>query len=244
MAEPFTIRIFVPDGDPDSLRIVDRMNWTGTGLAFSRNKWKEIRERDEFKQPGVYILVGYKGDEDELLTIYIGQGDEVRKRLNVHHQGQGKEFWNRGIVFVSSSNSLNRAHILWLEYALIRLAKEKRLCQLENSDEPQEPRLTEAEVADTKAFLQEILQILPLLNLHVFASAKPVTTPETAAANIRAEPGANKNDTVVVPARVDSFKKVFIEQNCWYAIRIAPKMLGMIKYIAVYQKEPVAAITH
>ena len=34
MADPFTIRIFVPDGEPDGVRLIDRMNWTGVGIAF------------------------------------------------------------------------------------------------------------------------------------------------------------------------------------------------------------------
>ena len=34
MSDPFTIRIFVPDGDPEGLRIIDRMNWTGLGIVF------------------------------------------------------------------------------------------------------------------------------------------------------------------------------------------------------------------
>ena len=36
MAEPFTIRIFVPDGDPEGVRLIDRMNWTGLGVVFRR----------------------------------------------------------------------------------------------------------------------------------------------------------------------------------------------------------------
>jgi hypothetical protein len=28
------LRIFLPDGDPDGLRLIDRMNWTGLGIAF------------------------------------------------------------------------------------------------------------------------------------------------------------------------------------------------------------------
>jgi hypothetical protein len=36
--DPFTIRIFVPDGDPDGVRIIDRMNWTGLGIVFPRGK--------------------------------------------------------------------------------------------------------------------------------------------------------------------------------------------------------------
>jgi hypothetical protein len=51
-------------------------------------------------------------------------------------------------------------------------------------------------------------------------------------------------DTIVVPAREDGFKEVFIGENCWYAIRIHPSMIPKIKYIAAYQIAPVSAITH
>ncbi len=51
-------------------------------------------------------------------------------------------------------------------------------------------------------------------------------------------------DTIVVPAREDGFKEVFIGENCWHAIRIHPSMIPKIKYIAGYQVAPVSAITH
>ena len=62
MAGPFTIRIFVPDGDPEGVRLIDRMNWTGLGIVFPRSKWIEVRQRSEFIRAGVYILVGYQED--------------------------------------------------------------------------------------------------------------------------------------------------------------------------------------
>jgi len=37
-SDPFTIRIFVPDGNPEGVRIIDRMNWTGLGIAFPRDQ--------------------------------------------------------------------------------------------------------------------------------------------------------------------------------------------------------------
>ena len=58
MAEPFTIKIFVPDGDPEGVRIIDRMNWTGVGIAFPRTEWRKVMNRSEFCKTGVYILVG------------------------------------------------------------------------------------------------------------------------------------------------------------------------------------------
>ena len=47
MLDPFTIRIFVPDGDPEGVGLIDRMNWTGLGLVFRRSDWSEARKRSE-----------------------------------------------------------------------------------------------------------------------------------------------------------------------------------------------------
>jgi len=51
-------------------------------------------------------------------------------------------------------------------------------------------------------------------------------------------------DTVVVPAREDGFREVFLNENRWYEIRMHAGMRPHIKYIAVYQVNPVSAITH
>jgi hypothetical protein len=244
MADPFTIRIYVPSGDPDGIRIIDRMNWTGTGVAFPRGKWNEVKKRGELSRAGVYVLVGYPGD-DGLPTVYIGQGDVVRSRIDSHFVS--KDFWDWAIVFVSASGGLNRAHATWLEYALCDRAKEAARCHMENGNAPQEPALTEAEKADTQGFLKEILQILPLVGLHAFEFAKPVAAPATADASVAdtaSGSSAQKPDTVIVPAQKEGFEKVFLGQDCWYAIRISGGMLSRLKYIAAYQSQPVSAVTH
>src|SRR5260370_6326158 len=155
MREPSTIRIFVRGGDPEGLRCIDRMNWTGLGIVFPREDWPKIKSRPDFGKPGVYILVGYV-TEDDLVTLYIGQGDVLRSRLDSHFVN--KDFWSRAVVFVSSaaSGGLNRAHATWLEHALIKRAVEAKRSHLENGTEPQEPQLSEAEKADTEAFLREM----------------------------------------------------------------------------------------
>jgi len=51
-------------------------------------------------------------------------------------------------------------------------------------------------------------------------------------------------DTIVVPAREDGFKDVFLGEDCWFAIRLNSSMIPKIKYIAAYQVSPVSAITH
>ncbi len=244
MTDPYTIRIFVPDGDPEGLRIIDRMNWTGLGIVFPRTDWSKIKHRSEFSKPGVYILIGYVTDDD-LPTINIGQGDVVRARLESHLQN--KDFWSKGIVFISSTSSggLNRAHATWLEYALIHQAIKADRSHLENGTEPQQPQLSEAEKADTQAFLREMLQILPLVGLNAFEIPKAVAQPMTKSADVpSAKVPVGEIDTIVVPAQKEGFERVFLGEKAWYAIRISGGMLPKIKYIAAYQSQPISAVTH
>lgn len=55
---PFSLRIFVADGDPDGLRVVERSNWMGEALMFPRTLLPHVKERDELSQTGVYLLLG------------------------------------------------------------------------------------------------------------------------------------------------------------------------------------------
>jgi hypothetical protein len=46
MIQPFSLRIFVADGDSDGLRIVDKSNWIGKTLVFPRAQpLRQIHER-------------------------------------------------------------------------------------------------------------------------------------------------------------------------------------------------------
>ena len=50
-------------------------------------------------------------------------------------------------------------------------------------------------------------------------------------------------DTIVCPAYEEGFKKVFLGEDRWYAVRMSPAMLLHIKHLAVYRTSPVSAIT-
>jgi hypothetical protein len=244
--DPYSIEIFVPEGDPEGLRIVSLKNWTGIGCVFPRHAWKEARKRPEFSQTGIYILSGHDEADDidlpgasELPVLYIGQTDELRNRINQHEKS--KDFWDKCITFVSSNNFLNRAHVTWLEWALYQRAKSLNQCRLENNQAPQEPSLSEADKADMNAFLQQMFLVLPIVNIRAFEEPKAIhTQPETVMEGAPIE----RQDTIVIPAKKDGFTEVFLGENCWYAIRIGGGMLENIKYIAAYQSQPISAITH
>lgn len=236
MQNPYTIKLFVPEGEPNEFKIIDKMNWTGTGLEVSRSSWSKYKNREEFQEAGIYILFGYK-EENDLPTIYIGQGDGVKGRIDSHEKN--KDFWDKAIVFVSSNRGLNRAHITWIEWALIQKAQLANRCLLDNSAIPNEPNLTESDKADTKEFLNEILSILPVVDIRVFEKAQLIEV-KPSSTNIK----KGVKDTIVVPAQEKGFKEVFIGENSWYAIRVGGGKLKDIKHIAAYQIAPISAITH
>lgn len=162
---PFYIRVFVPTGDSEGLRIVEKSNWSGVGVVFNRTNYKEVISRKETDKIGVYILKGTKED-NVLPTVYVGEGDPVKDRL-VRHYSQ-KEFWERGLFFVAKDDSLNKAHVQYLEAELLRMAAAAKQCILDNTVKPNSPSLAEAETALVDGFLQDILSILPLLDFGVF----------------------------------------------------------------------------
>jgi hypothetical protein len=235
----YTIRIFVADGDPDGLRIIDQMNWTGKGIVFPRNLWTKVRERPEFGGTGVYILVGYGEGDEDLPRIYVGEGDGIRDRINQHFDKKG--FWTWAVAF---TGALNKAHVQWLEHRLVALAKLAGQCNLENGNTPQAPYLSEHELADVAGFLEHMLRILPLIRLGAFEKPKPVAVSDAPPRPIANSTDDAERDTIVVPAKKDGFDRVFMGEQAWWAIRVGGAMLDKIKYCAVYQTAPISAVTH
>jgi hypothetical protein len=168
---PFFIRILVPTGDQEGLRIVEKSNWPGAGVVFNRTNYRQVVDRPEFERTGVYVLVGLS-DDSVLPTIYVGEGDPVKGRLDQHYVR--KDFWDWAVFFVAKDDSLNKAHVQHLEATLLRLAKDAKRCKLDNLNAATAPTLSEAELALADSFLQDILSIFPLLGLGVFE--KTVTT--------------------------------------------------------------------
>ncbi|MEI2679658.1 MAG: GIY-YIG nuclease family protein [Burkholderiaceae bacterium] len=122
MSIPFSLRIFVADGDPDDLRVVERSNWGGKALVFPRALLPQVKQRDELCQTGVYLLLGPRDDgEGEGEKLCIGEGDPIRPRLESHHAQ--KDFWTRAVCFVAAPGQLNKARVQFLEANLVRLAK-------------------------------------------------------------------------------------------------------------------------
>lgn len=166
-----TIRVFLIDGTPQGLRLVDRSQWTGVCLTFSRADYTRVRSRPEINRTGVYLLSGPDATGAGLGQLYVGEGDEVATRLDSHQRG--KDFWTHGHILTTTDDSLNKAHVRYLEAKLIKLAKEAGAVRLENGTAPDPPWLSEPERADMDAYLDHMLVLLPIVGVHAFEIVTP-----------------------------------------------------------------------
>jgi hypothetical protein len=171
MNKPYSIKIFLPAGDPEGIRTIEKSNWTGAGIVIPRALMSEAKNRRELARTGVYVLVG-PPEESGLSRVYVGEGDPIKPRLEQH--AAKKDFWTSCIAFTSKDENLNKAHVQYIESRLITLAAQAKRCVLDNGNAPALPSLSDADGADAEGFLSEIMLCFPVLGLTVFTAAAPI----------------------------------------------------------------------
>ena len=183
-ARPFTLQIHAPFGEPEGLRIIEKDNWSGRAVVFPRSVMSEARDLEELQGPGVYILRGPGPGYEDRNRIYVGQSDDVQRRLIDHtNPKKGKEFWTEVVAVTSKDANLNKAHILYLEARLAELADEADRATLDNRTglSTDKSVLSRADLATAESFLENALICLQALGIHEFeplsrSDEKPIFT--------------------------------------------------------------------
>jgi hypothetical protein len=142
-------------------------NWTGHVLYCPRTNITAALARKEAKHTGVYILLGEKDDEP---WAYIGEAEEIDVRLKQH--AANKDWWTSVAIITSSANSLNKAHVKYLESRLVEEAVKLRQIKLENANIPPRSSLSEAAQSNMESFLSYLLMVLPAIRIDMFVQHK------------------------------------------------------------------------
>jgi hypothetical protein len=153
-----TIKLFLPTGEAQSLRVGEISNWNGWAVAAPRTELEALFKRAELGKPGVYLLIGTDPETGEP-AAYIGEAEVVRDRLRQHG---AKEFWVHAIVFVSQGENLTKSHIKYLEGCIIEEARQIGRFLILNGV-ASGARLPESDQQDMEVFLGRIRQLLPVL---------------------------------------------------------------------------------
>lgn len=158
-----SLELFFIDGDPTGMLTAEIFNWTGHVLYAPRTRIREAIVRQEAAFTGVYILLG---EVETKPRIYIGEAEDIAHRIRSHDVQ--KDWWDRAVLIVSSANTLNKAHVKYLESRLVEEALVVGNADLDNRNTPTRSGLSEAATANMEAFLENILLVLPALRVDVF----------------------------------------------------------------------------
>ena len=188
MTQGRSIRLFLVDGTPNGLLTAEIMNWTGHVLTGPRSKLSELIQRPEVGRTGIYFLVGPDPENSFRPLVYIGESDDVGKRLKQHNKPEdqgGKDFWEKVCLITSKDQNLTKAHVKHLESLLITNAKQVGRCTLLNGTAADYGSLPESDLADMAFFAEQIRTVLPVLGFDFLretskpAKLLPVVVGET-----------------------------------------------------------------
>ena len=138
MANPKTIQIFLPTGDPRGIRIAELTTRIVQVIEVPRSLLAEFLAMPESAQVAVYFLIGANEDGAEE-TVYVGQTGDLRSRLAAHNKSKEKDFWERAMVLISRTNSLTQTHALFLEWHCLQTIRSAGRYRDENGNSGSRP---------------------------------------------------------------------------------------------------------
>lgn len=160
MPNPKTIMIFLPDGNPSGIKIVEVSNRNIRAFLVPRAKLSEAK-RPELNQPALYVLCDREGE-----SAYIGECENFFNRVKDHDQK--KDFWELAIVFVAKDNSLEKGDVRYLESLAVEQASIASRMTLINANVPARNNLHEFKTATINEFFEDVQLLITALGYPLF----------------------------------------------------------------------------
>lgn len=160
-----TIQIFLPDGNPRSIKLAEITSRTIQAILIPRAKLDDAGSREELQRCSVYFLIG-ASDEDSKPMIYVGEAENAYSRLKQHNKS--KEFWITTIAIISKTQHLTRTHIKYLEWFCCQEVAAAGRYVLENSITPTKPFVSEPMEADLQDNFETIKLLVSTLGHPIF----------------------------------------------------------------------------
>lgn len=156
------LQILVTNGNPNGLKIIELAGWLGKCFIVPRQNLKDLKNRIEVNQPGLYLLFGTDEETGEEL-VYIGESESFYSRIANHDAN--KSFWDTAVIF---TGGLNRAFVKYLEYRATMLAHEAERMNVQNKVQPQENTLSEFEKIVVDQYFEQVRFLLSTFKYELF----------------------------------------------------------------------------
>ncbi len=132
----------------------------------SRSTFDKHKNKPFLDRAGVYVIYADHYDRTTYGNeIYVGQGDDVRQRLNEHLDK--KPFWNKVLIF--TSEKMNVAISFNIEKEFIFRAKLANKYKVTNGDNGQSKKLGSEDSDYMKSYIDKSIQALSLSGNELFS---------------------------------------------------------------------------
>jgi hypothetical protein len=159
-----TIQIKIFDGNPNGLIMCDLSNSNCRAYKVSRNEIQQFSAREDSENTGVYFLFGKDTSNND--TIYVGESERICSRLKQHLRDD--EDWNDCVAVISNNNSLNKAHVKYLENKFYILAKDSGRYVINNNNVPTRSSLSEYDSTTLEKFVDHARLLVNMLGYKAF----------------------------------------------------------------------------
>jgi len=110
------------------------------------------------------------GEKNDVLQAYVGKSDKLSDRFAVHSKDPRKDWWTIAVLVTAADNQLDAHHIKYLESRLYEEGKKADNIKLDNKQKPTEGDISEPSKASMETFIDQLLMILPVLQVDVFVN--------------------------------------------------------------------------
>ena len=140
--------------------------WTGIGYKIGHEDIRKSKDIDELHQPGVYFLFG-RNDDEEYDYVYVGEGEDVIKRIPEGHSFDGEDiYWREAVIFVE--DGLDKAHIKYLEHRFYHIIKDAGRYKVINKKEPEKSKVSKPVEDSLETFIDNARTVMVALTYKVF----------------------------------------------------------------------------
>jgi hypothetical protein len=163
MNNPRLIQTYLPDGTLEGARVIELSESSVKAFVVPRIKINQVKDRVELKQPAIYMLIN-SGDGQ----VYIGESENFYHRIKTHDQS--KDFWDLAIAIVSSTNTLGKTDVKYLESLAVEKAQATAAMKVLNKTVPVRNNIHEFKVYSMEKLLDDIALIAESLGFSIFSS--------------------------------------------------------------------------
>jgi len=156
-----TIKIFLPNGNTDNVKIASIANSTVQATLIPRNILDSINDYEEISSQGIYFLL----DNDN--NVYVGEAENVRDRIIQHNKS--KDWWVKVITInvISINSPLTKADIKFLELLTYNKIEEAGRYKLDQTI-PAKATVSRDRKADLMHIYEDIKMLVSVLSYPLF----------------------------------------------------------------------------